>query len=175
MENIAAASLAALAAGGTLEGIQSGLNEFKGLSHRLEYVKTVDDVRFYDDSKGTNIDAVARALEVFRDPVVLIMGGRNKGGDFKQLRGLVKERVKKLILMGEAGDVIKSALKDTCKSGVLGTSSMAEAVRFAFLSAEPGDVVLLSPGCSSFDMYNSYAERGDDFCRAVENLNRRHP
>ena len=172
MENIAAASLAALAAGGTLEGIQSGLNDFKGLPHRLEYIKTIDDVRFYDDSKGTNIDAVARALEVFRNPVVLIMGGRDKGGDFKQLRGLVRQGVKKLIVMGEARGGIKSALEDTCTAGVQTASSMDEAVGVAFLSSLPGDVVLLSPGCSSFDMYNSYAERGEDFCRAVENLTR---
>ena len=172
MENTAAASLAALAACGTLEGIQAGLNYFKGLSHRLEYIKTINDVRFYDDSKGTNIDAVARALEVFRDPVVLIMGGRDKGGDFKQLRGLVQQRVKNLIVMGEARDEIKSVLEDTCKAGVQTVSSMDEAVRFAFLSSVPGDVVLLSPGCSSFDMYNSYAERGEDFCKAVENLTR---
>jgi UDP-N-acetylmuramoylalanine--D-glutamate ligase len=172
MENTAAASLAALAVGGTLEGIQAGLNDFKGLSHRLEYIKTINDVRFYDDSKGTNIDAVARALEVFRDPVVLIMGGRDKGGDFKQLRGLVQQRVKNLIVMGEARDEIKSVLEDTCKAGVQTVSSMDEAVRFAFLSSVPGDVVLLSPGCSSFDMYNSYAERGEDFCKAVENLTR---
>ncbi len=170
MENVAAASLAALAVGGTLEGIQSGLNEFQGLSHRLEYIKTINDVRFYDDSKGTNIDAVARALEVFRNPVILIMGGRDKGGAFKQLRGMVQQRVKKLIVMGEAGYEIKSVLEDTCKEGVQTASTMEEAVRFAFLSSVPGDVVLLSPGCSSFDMYNSYAERGEVFCRAVENL-----
>jgi len=113
---------------------------------------------------------VARALEVFRDPVVLIMGGRDKGGDFKQLRGLVQQRVKTLIVMGEARDEIKSVFEDTCKAGVQTASSMDEAVRFGFLSAVPGDVVLLSPGCSSFDMYSSYAERGEVFCKAVENL-----
>ena len=98
------------------------------------------------------------------------MGGRDKGGAFKQLRGLVQQRVKKLIVMGEAGYEIKSVLEDTCKEGVQTASTMEEAVRFAFLSSVPGDVVLLSPGCSSFDMYNSYAERGEVFCRAVENL-----
>ena len=86
MENIVAAALAALAAGGTIEGVQSALNDFKGLPHRLEFVKTVNGVHFYDDSKGTNIDAVVRALEVFDKPVVLIMGGRDKGGDFGQLQ-----------------------------------------------------------------------------------------
>ena len=170
MENIAAAALAALSAGGTLEGIQSALNDFKGLSHRLEFVKVINGVQFYDDSKGTNIDAVARALEVFDRPVVLIMGGRDKGGDFKQLQMLVQQHAKKLIVMGEAGDTIKSALKDVCRYGVQNASTMENAVNLAYLAASPGDVVLLSPGCSSFDMFQSYAERGEVFCKAVENL-----
>jgi UDP-N-acetylmuramoylalanine--D-glutamate ligase len=170
MENIAAAALAALSTGGTLEGIQSALNDFKGLSHRLEFVKIINGVQFFDDSKGTNIDAVARALEVFHRPVVLIMGGRDKGGDFKQLQKLVQKHTKKLIVMGEAGDTIKSALEDVCRNGAQNASTMENAVNLAYLAASPGDVVLLSPGCSSFDMFQSYAERGEVFCKAVENL-----
>ena len=170
MENIAAAALAALAAGGTLEGIQSALNDFKGLSHRLEFVKTINGVHFYDDSKGTNIDAVNRALDVFDTPVVLIMGGRDKGGDFRQLREIVKQHVKKLIVMGEAGNVIKSALGDSCLEGSQNASTMENAVRLAYIAASPGNVVLLSPGCSSFDMFQSYTERGEVFCKSVENL-----
>lgn len=170
MENVAAATLAALASGGTMEGIQSALNDFKGLSHRLEFVKIINGVHFYDDSKGTNIDAVARALEVFNRPVVLIMGGRDKGGDYKRLRELVKQRTKKLIVMGEAGSVIKSALGDSCQEGAQHASSMETAVSLAYRAASPGDIVLLSPGCSSFDMFSSYAERGEVFCKAVENL-----
>jgi len=170
MENIAAAALAALAAGGTLEGIQSALNDFKGLSHRLEFVKTINGVHFYDDSKGTNIDAVNRALEVFDKPVVLIMGGRDKGGDFRQLREIVRQHVKKLIVMGEAENVIKSVLGDSCQEGAQNASTMENAVSLAYLAASPGNVVLLSPGCSSFDMFQSYADRGEVFCKAVENL-----
>lgn len=170
MENVAAAALAALAAGGTLKGIQSALNDFKGLSHRLEFVKIINGVQYYDDSKGTNIDAVDRALEVFDKPVVLIMGGRDKGGDYKQLRGKVKQYTKKLIVMGEAGNTIKSALEDVCREGAQNASTMEDAVNLAYLAASPGDVVLLSPGCSSFDMYQSYAERGEVFCKAVKNL-----
>ena len=170
MENVAAAALAALAVGGTLAGIQSALNDFKGLSHRLEFVKIINGVHFYDDSKGTNIDAVARALEVFDKPVVLIMGGRDKGGDFKQLRGLMKQHAKKLIVMGEAGNTIKSVLEDSCQEGAQNASTMEDAVSLAYLAASPGDIVLLSPGCSSFDMFISYAERGEVFCKAVENL-----
>jgi len=170
MENAAAASLAALAAGGNLEGIQSALNSFKGLSHRLEFIETINGVHFYDDSKGTNIDAVARALEVFDRPVVLIMGGRDKGGDFKQLRDLVEQHTRKLIVMGEAGNTIKSALEDSCPDGAQTASTMEEAVRLAYFAAIPGDVVLLSPGCSSFDMFTSYAHRGEVFCKAVEGI-----
>jgi UDP-N-acetylmuramoylalanine--D-glutamate ligase len=172
MENAAAAALATLAAGGSMGGIQSALNDFKGLSHRLEFVKIINGVHFYDDSKGTNIDAVARALEVFGTPIILIMGGRDKGGDYRRLRELVRRHAKKLIVMGEAGNMIKSALEDACREGAQTASGMEDAVHSAFLSAAPGDIVLLSPGCSSFDMYKSYAQRGEAFCRAVENLTR---
>lgn len=170
IENVAAASLAALAVGGTFEGVQSALNDFKGLSHRLEYVATINDIRFVDDSKATNVDAVARALEAFNKPVILIMGGRDKGGDFQTLKKLVHQHTKKLIIMGEARDSIKSVLKDACTGGAQTTSTMEDAVLLSYHAAVPGDIVLLSPACSSFDMYSSYAERGDAFCRAVDNL-----
>jgi len=173
MENAAAAALASLAAGGNMGGIQSALNDFKGLSHRLEFVEVINGVHFYDDSKGTNIDAVARALEVFDTPVILIMGGRDKGGDYKHLRELMRSHAKKLIVMGEAGSMIKSALEDVCQEGAQTASGMEDAVQSAYLSAVPGDIVLLSPGCSSFDMYQNYAQRGEAFCRAVENLTRK--
>jgi UDP-N-acetylmuramoylalanine--D-glutamate ligase len=172
MENAAAAALATLAAGGSLESVQSVLNEFKGLPHRLEFVKIINGIHFYDDSKGTNIDAVAKALEVFDAPVILIMGGRDKGGDYKHLRELVSRHAKKLIVMGEAGKAIRSALEDACREGAYTASGMEDAVHSAYLSATPGDIVLLSPGCSSFDMYENYAQRGDAFCMAVENLTR---
>ena len=170
IENVAAASLAALAVGGTFAGVQSALNDFKGLSHRLEYVATINDIRFVDDSKATNVDAVARALEAFNKPVILIMGGRDKGGDFQTLKKLVHQHTKKLIIMGEARDSIKSVLKDACRGGAQTTSTMEDAVLLSYHAAVPGDIVLLSPACSSFDMYSSYAERGDAFCRAVDNL-----
>ena len=172
MENAAAAALATLAAGGRLESVQSALNDFKGLSHRLQFVKIINGIHFYDDSKGTNIDAVAKALEVFKAPVILIMGGRDKGGDYKRLREVVRRHAKTLIVMGEAGDAIKSALEDVCPGGAKMASGMEDAVDSAYLSGAPGDIVLLSPGCSSFDMYENYAQRGDAFCRAVEKLTR---
>jgi len=109
LENAAAASLAALAVGGSLEAIQSTLNNFQGLSHRLEFIATVSGVRFFNDSKATNVDAVARALEAFSNPVILIMGGRDKGGKFGSLKELVHKHTKKLIVMGEAKEKVKSA------------------------------------------------------------------
>lgn len=170
LENIAAAVLATLAAGGSVEGIASALADFRGLPHRLEYVATVGGVRYFDDSKGTNTDAVVRALEAFDSPVVLIMGGRDKGGGYGDLREAVKQRVKSLVLIGEARDAIARELGDCCGGRVEKVASMAAAVQCAHASAEPGDVVLLSPACASFDMFKSYAHRGEVFCRAVAEL-----
>jgi len=170
LENAAAAALAALAVGGNLAAIQSVLNDFQGLSHRLEFITTVDDINFFNDSKATNVDAVARALETFNQPIVLIMGGLDKGGNFPALKKLVHKHAKKLIVLGEARDKIRSALGDACREGVLNAADMKDAVIAAYHEAAPGDVVLLSPGCASFDMYSSYAQRGEDFCMAVKRL-----
>lgn len=170
MENIAAAALAALAAGGNVSGIESALKRFCGLPHRLEPVATVAGVRYFDDSKATNTDAVLRALEAFDTPVVLIMGGRDKGGGYDVLRDAVKRGVKRLVLIGEAQDAIALELGDCCSGRVSRVSSMEAAVLCAHESAAPGDVVLLSPACSSFDMFRSYAHRGEVFCRAVAKL-----
>lgn len=167
-ENAAAASLAALAGGATLSGVQKALDTFKCLPHRLEYVKTVNGVRYYNDSKGTNVGAVMRSLESFDAPVILIMGGRDKGGNFAALSALVKDRVKRLIAIGEARGKILHVLGDLTDSNE--AAGIEEAVRLAGQAATLGDVVLLSPGCSSFDMFTDYAQRGDAFCKAVENL-----
>jgi UDP-N-acetylmuramoylalanine--D-glutamate ligase len=167
-ENACAASLAALAAGATLDGIQKTLDLFRGLAHRLEHVATINAVHYYNDSKATNVDGVLRALECFSKPVLLLMGGRDKGGNFKVLQDNIRQHVKELILMGEAAESIRSALGQQTPTKV--AASMQEAVTTAFQDAEPQDVVLLSPGCASFDWYANYAERGDDFRRAVEKL-----
>ncbi len=169
-ENIAAAALAALAAGGTLEGVQKAVDAFQGLAHRLEPVGTVRQVRFVNDSKATNVDAARRALECFGRPVVMIMGGRNKGYDFADLRETVRRHVKKLIVIGEAGDEIMAALGAAPAGGAQKAVDMDQAVREAYAAAEAGDTVLLSPACASFDMFGSYAERGEAFRRMVEAL-----
>jgi UDP-N-acetylmuramoylalanine--D-glutamate ligase len=167
-ENACAASLAALAAGARLGAIQKTLDHFEGLAHRLEHVATINAVQYYNDSKATNVDGVLRALECFSKPVLLLMGGRDKGGHFKVLQDSIRKHVKELIVMGEAAESIRSALGQQAVTKV--AASMQEAVKLAFQDADAQDVVLLSPGCASFDWYSNYAERGDDFRRAVEKM-----
>lgn len=168
LENVAAASLAAMVFGVTLETIKTTLKEFKGLPHRLQFVTTQKGVSYFNDSKATNLDSVARALESFNSPVVLIMGGRNKGSDFKTLSGRIQKHIKKLIAMGEAKENIKSTFGNIVQTET--AVSMEEAVFRARGAASAGDIVLLSPGCSSFDMYSSFEKRGEDFCEQVKNL-----
>ncbi|MDY6987024.1 MAG: UDP-N-acetylmuramoyl-L-alanine--D-glutamate ligase [Thermodesulfobacteriota bacterium] len=167
-ENAAAASLAALSSGASVSGIQKALDTFRGLHHRLEYVKAINGVAYYNDSKATNVGAVLRALESFDAPVILIMGGRDKGGSYAGLGASVKARVKKLIAIGEAKESILAVLGGFTDSE--GAKSLDEAVRLAEKTGSAGDVVLLSPGGSSFDMFADYAQRGEAFRRAVENL-----
>ncbi|NVM22387.1 MAG: UDP-N-acetylmuramoyl-L-alanine--D-glutamate ligase [Desulfobacterales bacterium] len=168
LENAAAASLAALAAGGAQKGLQRTLDTFGGLPHRMQHVKTINGVRYYNDSKATNVGAVMRSVESFDAPLILIMGGRDKGGSYARLKEPIAERVKRLIAMGEAGQKILSALGGLTDSQR--AKSLKEAVDLAGQAAASGDVVLLSPACSSFDMFTDYAERGEAFCRAVEGL-----
>ncbi|MDY6838295.1 MAG: UDP-N-acetylmuramoyl-L-alanine--D-glutamate ligase [Thermodesulfobacteriota bacterium] len=168
VENAAAASLAALSSGASVSGIQKALDRFKGLEHRLQYVKTINGVAYYDDSKATNVDAVVRALESFDAPVILIMGGRDKGGSYAGLGERVKTRVKKLIAFGESKKSILAVLAGLTDSQ--GATSLDEAVHLAEKTGSAGDVVLLSPGGSSFDMFANYAERGEAFQRAVQSL-----
>ena len=170
LENACAAGLAAMAAGARPEGIQKALDQYHGGAHRLEYIATIDGVEFFNDSKATNVDAVIRAIECFDQPVILIMGGLDKGSDFNPLRDFFQNRIKSLIVMGQAAGLIRSALGDLRPT--VSAASMEEAVTNARQAASPGDVVLLSPGCASFDMYDNYAQRGDDFRRIVTNLNR---
>lgn len=165
LENICAAGLAVLAAGGTPEGVATAVSGFTGLPHRVQHVDTVNGVRYIDDSKATNVDATARALETFDNPVVLIMGGRDKGGSYAPLKSRFAGRVRHLVVVGEAAEKIAAELKDAAP--MTRAATMDAAVRAAGAVAVSGDTVLLSPACSSFDMYESYARRGEDFSRAV--------
>ncbi len=148
--------------------IQRGIETFRGLEHRLEFVREIKGVRFYDDSKGTNVGAVVKSLASFSRPVVLIAGGVDKRGDYRVLEDQVRQKVKKLVLFGAAKEVIRSALSDLTEIEVV--DSLESAVQAAYRSALAGDVVLLSPACSSFDMFRNYAERGEAFKALVRRL-----
>lgn len=168
VENMTAATATARFAGAGPEAIQRTLNRFQGLEHRLEFVREVKGVRFYNDSKGTNVGSVVKSLESFREPVILIAGGKDKKGDLSPLKALVRQRVKRLILIGEARERMArelGTLTDTARA-----ETLEEAVSIAFRSSEPGEVVLLSPACSSFDMFKDYKERGRVFKEAVSKL-----
>jgi UDP-N-acetylmuramoylalanine--D-glutamate ligase len=170
MENVAAATLASLAAGGNTTGIRRAIKNFKGLPHRIEHVATINGAEYYDDSKATTVDSVAKALEVFSKPVILIMGGRNKGNDFSLLKNTVTKHVKKLIVLGESREEITASLGNIVET--VSAESMEDSVNLAHGAARPGDVVLLSPACSSFDMFKNYSHRGETFCKAVKTLKR---
>jgi UDP-N-acetylmuramoylalanine--D-glutamate ligase len=166
MENVCAAITIAFALGAREEGIREALATFEGLPHRMRFVDEVDEIPFYNDSKATNVDAAVTALRGLRhDKVVLIAGGRDKLGSYERLVEALKERGRALVLLGEAADRIKDAVGDAVR--VMVVETMEEAVAEASSFAQKGDAVLLSPACSSFDMYQDYAERGDAFIEAV--------
>ncbi len=169
--NIAAAALAALSVNGTEKGILKTIEDFRGLSHRIEYVDTINGVKYYNDSKATNVDAVEKAIKSFTSPIILIMGGRDKQGDFEKLKPLIKSCVKLLLLTGEAVEVIIKAVKGTAP--IEKCQTLKGAVFTAYEKSNAGDCVLLSPACSSFDMFESYMDRGNAFIRAVKALKSR--
>ncbi|MGE5544181.1 MAG: UDP-N-acetylmuramoyl-L-alanine--D-glutamate ligase [Bacillota bacterium] len=149
------------------EAIKRALVSFKGVRHRLQEVKTVNGVLYVNDSKGTNPDSTIKALEAFTEPVILIAGGRNKGSDFRKLAELITQKVKALVLLGEARSIIRQTVEDRGFKDIVEVESIEEAVSAAHSMAQPGEVVLLSPACASWDMFKDYEERGDLFCSAV--------
>ncbi|MCG2709903.1 MAG: UDP-N-acetylmuramoyl-L-alanine--D-glutamate ligase [Thermodesulfovibrionales bacterium] len=168
LENAMAASAMALLAGCPAEAVVSALKDFEGLEHRLELVREFEGVDYINDSKGTNVDAVVKSLESFSMPVILIAGGRDKDGDFSLLSSLVKSRVKKLVLIGEAREKIKKVLGGLTET--IFADNLEEAVMISRKSASKGDVVLLSPACASFDMFRDYKDRGEQFKKIVKGL-----
>lgn len=169
-ENTAAALLAGLSAGAELPAMESAAQNFKTLAHRTQFVRKINEISFYNDSKATNIDAVIRAIRQFETNIILILGGRGKGTDFTQLLKDVKQSVKSIIGLGENKSTIKEVFEDHCST--ITADTMRQAVDKAFSIAVTGDIVLLSPACASFDMYENYMQRGNDFCNEVERLNR---
>jgi UDP-N-acetylmuramoylalanine--D-glutamate ligase len=168
LENAMAASAMALLAGCPVEAVIDSLKEFGGLEHRLEFVRELRGVRYFNDSKGTNVGAVLKSLESFPQAVILIAGGRDKAGDFSQLRRLVKEKVKALVLIGEAAEKIRKALGDI--TDTVTATDLRDAVLIAQSMSAEGDVVLLSPACASFDMFADFEDRGRQFKKIVMEL-----
>jgi UDP-N-acetylmuramoylalanine--D-glutamate ligase len=183
LENALAAAAVSLIYGADVEAIREELKNFPGLEHAFEFVDEVRGVRFIDDSKSTNVVSLKAALESFPliDPVcnsrlksglhgnvILIMGGRDKGNDYTPLKRLVQEKVSHLILMGEGAEKIQNSIGDYTIPHQAAT--MEDAVRLAYSLAKPGDIVLLSPACASFDMFRDYAERGAIFKEAVREI-----
>ncbi len=168
VENAMAAGLLALTAGCGMDAVTAALRTFRGLEHRLEAVRELNGVQYINDSKGTNVGAVLKSLEGFASPVVLIAGGRDKDGDFRQLRDLVRDKVKALVLIGEAAVNIGDAVGDLAQTYY--EPDLKAAVHRCHACAEAGDIVLLSPACASFDMFRDYEDRGRQFKALVREL-----
>jgi len=146
----------------------SGLKGFPGVPHRIELIGVIDGVDYVNDSKSTNVDSLRVALESFTRPVVLLAGGKAKESDYSVLRSLLKEKARAIVLFGDAADELSLAWDDTVPTRTSGT--LSEAVGFALDLARAGDVILLSPGCASFDQYSNFEERGDHFREIVRSL-----
>jgi UDP-N-acetylmuramoylalanine--D-glutamate ligase len=168
VENIMAAVAVAKCAGISAPVIQATLATFRGLEHRLEFVRQKDGVRYYNDSKGTNVGAVVKSLASFSGPVILLAGGMDKGGDYAPLEEGIKHKVRRLVLFGAAKEIIARSLGQLTETAIV--DDIEAAVRDAAAHAQAGDVVLLSPACSSFDQFRNYAERGKVFKRLVQAL-----
>ena len=167
--NMLAAVLAAQSVGVSNEAIAHGLKTFENAAHRLEPAGTLNGVQFINDSKATNVDSVFYALSSMESPVIWIAGGLDKGNDYDQIDALVRQKVKKLICLGVDNHKLVDYFASTVP-GVVETQSVQEAVTMGLESAAPGDVVLLSPACASFDLFKNYQDRGDQFKAAVKKL-----
>jgi UDP-N-acetylmuramoylalanine--D-glutamate ligase len=168
IENVAAALVAGILVGANPRELCEGVRRFAGVEHRLERVAEINGVIFYNDSKATNTDATIKALESFPAGIVLILGGRDKGGDFSVLRPLIKEKVKEVLLLGEAAAKIRRQLGEIVPLGE--TASMSEAVSQGYAIALPGEIVLLAPACASYDLFRNYEHRGMVFKEEVLRL-----
>ena len=171
LENAMAAAAVGILCGVEPRFIRDALRSFRGLEHRLEYVTTIKGIAFYNDSKATNIGAVGKSLESFSGNIILLLGGRDKGGDFTQLRELVSERVKLILVIGEAKEKIVASLQGTVP--LLPCKTIRDAVETGFSHGEPGDTFMLAPACTSFDMFANFEERGKVFKQEVTRLKER--
>ena len=150
------------------EGIIKGLRTFESVEHRLELVRQIDGVKYINDSKATNVDSVWYALKSFDEPILLILGGQDKGNDYEQIKPLVLQKVKKIYAIGSSAEKVYNFFHHDVKVEI--EKTMQDAVKSSSKEAKSGDVVLLSPACASFDMFNNYEHRGKVFKEAVNNL-----
>jgi UDP-N-acetylmuramoylalanine--D-glutamate ligase len=168
-ENLMAAICAARTMGVSQKAIQAVINSFKGVAHRLEFIRKKDGVYFFNDSKGTNVMSVQRSLSAFNsNSIILIAGGKDKNMDYSPLVPLVQSKCKILILLGEAKEKMNRAIGDFAETYLVGT--FEEAVLLAYQKSRSGDIVMLSPACSSYDMFRNFEERGTYFKKLVNEL-----
>jgi UDP-N-acetylmuramoylalanine--D-glutamate ligase len=165
VENVLAACAAAYLAGATPEAIAGGVKSFRGVEHRLEFVAEISGVQFYNDSKATNVDAAMKALQAFPGPLLVILGGKDKGSPYTPLRDLLHERARMALLIGESAEKIAANLQGSVE--IRHARTLERAVQMAIERAQPGDIVLLAPACSSFDQFENYEQRGRAFKELV--------
>jgi len=168
VENALAACAAAYLAGASPAAIANGLQTFRGVEHRLEFVAEVNGVQFYNDSKATNVDSALKAIEAFPGPLIVILGGKDKGSPYSPLAAALRDRGRMAILIGAAAPRIAADLAGAIPCTHAGT--LDRAVQIAAEGARPGDSVLLAPACSSFDQFQDYEQRGRTFKQLVEKL-----
>jgi UDP-N-acetylmuramoylalanine--D-glutamate ligase len=167
-ENIMASAIVSSLLGISEKLVRKAIYNFRGLEHRLEKVTDINGVEFYNDSKATNVDATLKSLQSFERNIILILGGRDKHGDFTKLKKEIEKRVKKVVLIGEAKEKIRKAVEGAVSLQY--AESLGEAVRISFNSADKGDIVLLAPACASFDMFENFEHRGKVFKEEVFKL-----
>ena len=148
--------------------IASEIASFSGIEHRLEFVREIQGIRFINDSKATTVDSLAFALQSFQEKIVLIAGGKDKGGSYDKIKELLTVKVKHVVLIGDAAEKMAKSWKKVIP--ISRVNSLAEAVNMAYQHSGKGDIVLLSPACSSFDMFRDYEDRGEKFKQIVKNL-----
>jgi UDP-N-acetylmuramoylalanine--D-glutamate ligase len=168
VENVLAAALAASRAGVPLESIAAAVRTFRAVEHRLEFVRRVNGVDFYNDSKATSVDATLKALEAFTSGLWVILGGKDKGSDYRVLREPLAAKARAALLIGKAAPIIAEHLQGAVE--LVDAQTVAGAVEYAVAHAVPGDTVLLAPACASFDQFQSFEHRGRVFKEIVQGL-----
>ncbi len=177
LENTMAAAIMARLAGATHEQIRAAVMSFPGVEHRLEFVRDLDGVAWYNDSKATNVDATLKALAAFPGGLWVILGGKDKNSDYRPLAAAMKEKTRGVLLIGAAADKIERSSTRTRHGevSIVKCGTLEGAVRHAHLSARSGDTVLLAPACASFDQFENFEHRGREFKRLVNALLAKEP